>query len=392
MPSAKIETLRAVLNSEYWLVLALAGVFFVFFALNGGGTVVFIHLSVAFVIVNIMTGEYRLRSLPAPLLIATAICLYLLLLSFIVAPRQSHIRWIQNLVRMLGLVFAIHCLSRKRINHEVRAGTASVLALAVGWQFAARHLFNLSSGTFSNVHYLAAFAVLVLPVIVFFFGVTAGWYRFLFVPVAIMDVDLLLQTGSRPAFVAIVGSTLFIILFFIKGRRKWGGVGLLLLLLGTLYITKYAGMALRLEELVENLAQEERVQFWSYAWNKLMDNTLGAWLFGHGIGWFYTPYIQNSVRIAAFVAPHNHVLELIYLNGLIGFVLVYGGMFFLFTATVNVARQNRDRQIRWLARCLLVVFLTWLIHCGLTFPFYSKYSQIPLAFILGAMLVLLERK
>ena len=37
-------------------------------------------------------------------------------------------------------------------------------------------------------------------------------------------------------------------------------------------------------------------------------------------------------------------------------------------------------------------FLSWLIHSGLTIPFYSKYSLYFFAFILGTMLMILEKK
>jgi hypothetical protein len=70
--------------------------------------------------------------------------------------------------------------------------------------------------------------------------------------------------------------------------------------------------------------------------------------------------------------------------------LIFGGLALLFASIVNAARQNQNRKIRLLLKCLIIVFLSWLIHCGLTFPFYSKYSLYPLSFILGISLVLLK--
>ena len=67
----------------------------------------------------------------------------------------------------------------------------------------------------------------------------------------------------------------------------------------------------------------------------------------------------------------------------------FGGLAFVFIGVIKAARQNTVRQKRILNNCTLVVFLSWFIHSGLTFPFYSKYSALPMALILGTMLVLL---
>jgi hypothetical protein len=77
---------------------------------------------------------------------------------------------------------------------------------------------------------------------------------------------------------------------------------------------------------------------------------------------------------------------------LIGVVLIFGGLAVLFASIVIAARRNQNRKIRLLLKCLIIVFLSWLVHCGLTFPFYSKYSMYPLSFILGVSMVLLNSK
>jgi hypothetical protein len=69
--------------------------------------------------------------------------------------------------------------------------------------------------------------------------------------------------------------------------------------------------------------------------------------------------------------------------------LVFGGLAFVFVGVIKAALHNPERQNRILNNCTLMVFLSWLIHSGLTFPFYSKYSVLPMALILGTMLVLM---
>ena len=144
MVRLKFETIKALLTSQYWLILTLSGAFFAFFALNRGGIVVFIKLSFVFLILNVLFGEYKLTRIPILYWIACAICTYLLLASLLVCPQQSHFRWMSNLVRMLVVVFAIHCLSQKKIASWVPEYFSAILSLTVCCQFAARYFFHMS--------------------------------------------------------------------------------------------------------------------------------------------------------------------------------------------------------------------------------------------------------
>jgi len=388
----KFEAIKALLTSKYWLILTLSGAFFAFFALNRGGVVVFIKLSFVFLIFNALFGEYKLKRISIFYWIACAICAYLLLESVLFYPKQSHFKWMVNLVHMLGVVFAIHCLSQKRINFRETTLFLIILSLAVCWQFIAHHLFKMPYGTFTKSHHLSSFVVLTLPMVVYSFFVTRGWYKFIFITVAIMDAELLLQTGSRPALIGIVLATLFVFIFLTRGRNRWYGMTMIFIIFAMCYITEYANMAPKIKELIINLPKEERVQIYSQAWNELKENSLKEWIFGHGIRRFTVIYTPDSfLKPTHLVFPHFYFLEIFYLNGIIGVVLIFGGLAVLFASIVNAARQNQNRKISLLLKCLIIVFLSWLFHCGLTFPFYSKYSLYPLSFILGVLLILLKR-
>ena len=386
------EKIGAILTSKYWQLALLSGIFFFFFALNRGGYIVCIHVSFIFLIFNAMFGRYRLREIPATFIVTTVICAAIIITSFIVAPYESHTRWIRNLGRMLIIIFSIHLLSQKNLNEHVTSiAFVGIVLLAVGWQFGAFYVFKMPYGTFSNPHYLSSFAMLTIPPIVYGMLYFPGWYRIFIIVMLIMDIDILIQTGSRPAIFAIIMGSLFILFFFTPGRLKWIGLGLIALSCMALYITDYADIASRFKDLMINLAVEERVQLWSKAWNKLTENTALEWLFGHGIQYSPVSYVPDSNSPAIpFIFPHNHLLEILYLNGIVGALLVLGGLAFVFFGLVRVALQNLKRQKRILINCTLVVFLAWLIHSGLTFPFYSKYSILPMALILGTMLVLAD--
>jgi hypothetical protein len=72
--------------------------------------------------------------------------------------------------------------------------------------------------------------------------------------------------------------------------------------------------------------------------------------------------------------------------------LVFGGLTLLLVTGVIAARHSGEKKGGVFLKYILVVYLVWLVNCGVNFPFYSKYSQYPLAFTLGVLFVLLEKK
>ncbi len=387
---ANREKIGAILTSKYWLLATLSGIFFFFFALNRGGYIVCIHVSFIFLVFNAVFGKYCFKKITTTYIVTAVICTVIIITSFIIAPYASHRSWMRNLGRMLIIIFSIHLLSQKHVDEHIASiAFIGIVLLSVCWQFGAFYLFKMPYGTFTNIHYLSSFAVLTIPLIVYGMLYFPGWYKIVTTVILIMDIYLLLQTGSRPAIIAITVSSLAILLFFARGRPKWIGLTLIVLLCVAMYVTDYAAIGSKFEELIVNLAKEERVQLWSKTWDKLTGNTALEWLFGHGIQRSPVSYIRDpSSPAVSILFPHNHLLEILYLNGIVGALLIFGGLAFLFVGVIKVALQHPDRQKRILINCTLTVFLSWLIHSGLTFPFYSKYSVLPMALIVGTMMVL----
>jgi len=176
----KIETLINILTSEYWLIVSLCGAFFSFFALNRGGVVVFIDACFVFLLVNIISGKYRANDIPVSYWVVLAICAYLLGISVLFNSEASHYRWMSFMVRMLCIVFAIHCLSLKKIEGWVKIFFSAVVSLAVCWQAVAHYIFKMEYGTFSNPHYLSNITMLLFPVIAYSFLSATGWSNLFF--------------------------------------------------------------------------------------------------------------------------------------------------------------------------------------------------------------------
>ena len=119
---------------------------------------------------------------------------------------------------------------------------------------------------------------------------------------------------------------------------------------------------------------------------------MAAWIVGNGIGGgrSVVPEYIADPGLKTLIFSHNYFLEICYENGIIGVILVFGGMASLLYYAIKTAKRTENKNIRILINCMVVAFISWLIHAGLTVPFYSKYAQYSLAFILGPILVLLN--
>jgi hypothetical protein len=387
-----LDKIKTIFTSEYWLIASLCGAFFSFFALNRGGVVVFIEAGFLFALLNLLAGEYKFKQIPSTYWVTLAICVYLIISGFLFASHEVKTKYVMYLVRMLFIVFTIHCLSLKKINSRVYHFLPIVWCLSICWHFVAIKFLKMPFGTYGNPHYLSNFMISILPLIVYSFWVTSGWYKWIFILFAMLAIDMLLKTGSRPAILGLTFSSIFILVFFIKSRIRWIGLLIIVMSFGLLYITNYGGVVNHLEELIVNLKTEERVYFWKSTLQMLEKNNIIDWIFGNGIGGYRAIYADYyAPEFKQYFFPHLHPIGILYDNGIIGVILVFGGLTALFVLTVKALMNTLSINISLLIKCMLVIFLCWMIHSSLTFPFYSKYAQYPLGFILGTMLVLLDQ-
>jgi len=384
--------LKDIFTSKYWLIVSLCGAFFTFYALNRGGVVVFIEACFVILIINILAKEYQLKHLPNSYWLVIATCAYLLCISVIFHFQISYYRWMANIIRMLIVVLTIHCLSEKKLEGWSINFFFGVVAIAVCWQSTAYYVFKMKYGTFTNAHYLSVFTMLSLPIFAFAIMSMKRWYRYLFVPVILINADLLLSIESRPAFIALTVGTIFGILSLNKSRKKWIYLSLLCVLTAAILFLDYGGVYSRFENFIDTWSEEGRLKRWQDALNMLKDNSVLTWIIGNGIGsyrLFYLKYLSPGLSHQIF--PHMHFLEILYENGIIAAVLLFGGFLLLFVRAIKFTFNTPHRNGRILVQCLIVMLLSWVIHAGLTFPFYSKYSLYSLAFIIGTLLAVLEK-
>ena len=393
MYRAKLDVIRHILLHPFWIILSLVGVFFFFFVLNRGGVYVFFWTGGFFLLFHLVHGGDGIKAIPLYHRLLLGICLSLVLMSLVFSHEQTDTHRLFRIGQMLVIVFCIGFISRTETARHAYGLVGTVLTVAIIWQFIARSLFKSPYGTWSNPHYLANFAIFTLPLVFYYFITVPKPYKVLFLLLFVMDIDPVFRNASRPAFLALFVSTLFVTIFFTRSRHRWFGllaicVGLLLL-----GITNYAGFFEKFKELIATLSNEERVHIWTYSITMLQDNSPAAWLVGNGIGSSLEmlpkyagpdPFYQN------FSFQHNFLLQILFENGIIGTVLVFGGLCLLLVLFIKLARVAVGGSVRLLINCMMAVFLNCLIFTALTTGFYSKYTLYPMGFIIGTLFVLAE--
>ncbi len=393
MIHGKAEKIIDILLNPHWLLFSLSGLFFFFFALNRGGANVFIWAGAFFVMVHWKFGDVSVKNLSPYNWAVLGVCAGLILMSLVFSYETTYKDRLFRLVKMLVIVFTVDLAGRTAPSKPVFGLFGLLLALSVIWQTAARVVFQMPYGTWSNPHYLANFAILALPLLFYYFKAAPRPYRFLFPVLMILAIDPVLRNASRPAFVALVVSTVFVVTFFVRSRYRWIGLLAVAVFLVVLVVTNYAGFSDHLQELIVNLSEEERVHIWSYSTDMLRDNSPTAWFVGNGIGSsneYLKEYALPDPSYKSFNFPHNFLIQVLFENGIIGSVLVIGGYAGLLTLFVKLSKTAVERSTRLFVNCMMAVFLNGLFFTGLTVGFYSKYTLYPLGFIIGIAFVLAE--
>jgi O-antigen ligase len=396
MDRAKLDVIRHILLHPFWIILSLVGVFFFFFVLNRGGVYVFLWTGGFFLLFHLVQGGDGVKAVPLYHRLLLGICLSLVLMSLVFSYEQTDTHRLFRIGQMLVIVFCVGLISRTETTRHAYRLVGTVLTVSIIWQFIARSQIESPYGTWSNPHYLANFAIFTLPLVFYYFMTVPKPYKVLFLLLFVIDIDPVFRYASRPAFLALFVSTVFVTTFLTRSRYRWFGllaicVGLLLL-----GITNYAGFFDKLKELIATISNEERVHIWKYSLEMLQDNSPSAWLVGNGIGSsaemlpkYMIPDPLYQVY-QAFPFQHNFLLQILFENGIIGTVLVFGGLALLLVLFIKLSRSAAGVSLRLLINCMMAVFLNCLIFTGLTTGFYSKYTLYPMGFIIGTLFVLAE--
>ena len=259
-----------------------------------------------------------------------------------------------------------------------------VIAQAIGQTF----LLN-PYGTNRNPHYLALYSSLSLPVALYICSKVQGWLRVLLISIVLALGYFVLNTSSRPAWIALLICGLMT-LFFLKGRGRMLAAIFLIAIPAFLFFTNIASFGDRFTDLAEHLSSEERVVIWQDAWAMQMASNLPQWFYGHGLDSFREDFLAYSRYrgIMDFNSPHNSFLDVLYTSGLVGLGLFFGLYSWLYAGFFKLMRNNS--QNKKIAGLLVILLTINFLFIMITIPFFAHYNLYTLAFIAGALIYLQE--
>lgn len=304
-------------------------------------------------------GEVKLIKEVRHLWLAAFTCLSVVILT---RGRMGNLRpW---LPLSMMLLLAIYCI-------------AQIMGIVV---------FENPFGTNRNPHYLALYSALGLPLAVYCLFFAKHRLRYLMIPVVVALGYFVLHTSSRPAWIALVVSSLCI-LFFVRGKSRMVTAFLILAIPVALFFTNLAGFGDRMSDLASNISNEERVVIWQDAWRMQEASSLSAWVVGHGLDSYEEDFQSYSryKQLMNFNSPHNSFLEILYTSGIIGLLTCIWLYWWIYSRLWRMAENMSHGKLAMLLIGLVTINLLFIM---ITIPFVSHYNIYTLALIIGMIFYL----
>lgn len=250
-------------------------------------------------------------------------------------------------------------------------------------------LYGQPYGTTKNPHYLAFYSAVCLLVCIYgFFKGTFLYKSFFGISIIILGY-FLLKTGSRPAWLGLFFSALVVIIFFLDKKIRLQALASFITLLTVLLVTNAGGFLDRSKDLIQTVKTEERVTIWQDTWKMQMNSTTKSWFVGHGIDSFdedFKPYSTYHRQKIDFNSPHNYVLEMLYISGLLGLTLFLIMYWSIYKNLVRRILLNNEHKALYIM--LFSILTTCFIFAGITLPFFNSKSMNIIACVIGVMFYL----
>lgn len=374
------------------------------FLLGAGPERAFVQATQILFAISLILGSARSSLANTGVKLSVACIVIILLINAAMPGDQTNHRLAENLLRFgflaastFFVLSSLSAVSKARLSMLLPTLAAAVvaihfLAITVGPGMLNIEVARLG-GLLGNPHLLALTCLLMLPALFFIAATThSRALRMLMFLALALEFYILLETGSRPAWLALCAATLAASLLTTSNRARTVTMLATGSALVLLYVSDVSIFRDRIHEFWLNLADEERFSIWSDSWSILLDGSAAQWLFGRGIGsfeHFYAGYTHGEALLL-FVFPHNFILEILSDNGIFGLTLISLGYLLYYRVFVILQRHSHETAERILVACLLAASLGHLLHTFMVLPFYSKYHLYPQAIMLGFLLRLYD--
>lgn len=337
---------------------------------------------------------------------------------FKVSHKFKNTRWLQYLVLFPLGFFALHFVAVQNliIIKEMRHILLAVF-LAIGVvalvktndDYIRKNIFRLSSlivfayvivqatsiwifdepyGTTRNPHYLALYSSACIIVAIYCF-LNASEKLKLGLSVCIVMLSIfLIHTSSRPVWVSLSLTSILIIFFLNKKSRIYAALVMTITILA-LVLTNAGNFFERSQDLITNVATEERVTIWQDTWRMQADSSVKAWIVGHGLDAFeedFKLYSKYHLKNIDFNSPHNYFLELLYISGIFGICLALSMFWIVYKNIIFQIKNYSEHRNVYLI--LLAVLTSSIIFASITLPFFTSYTINILALVIGTLIYL----
>jgi len=189
-------------------------------------------------------------------------------------------------------------------------------------------------------------------------------------------------------FTFILFFALTVLYFGMAGhQKKWIKNFLHVVFLAIIIISLYIGIGAALDRFaLDRLLQEQRPLYWA--------NTIGILsefpIFGAGLGTFTSIYpdFEQSGRLVRIEHAHNDYLEYLAELGVVGFLLLLGGILFIFVTSFLVWRLRRYPQAKGLALGGIIAVINILIHSIVDFNLHIPANMALFSVVLSLTVVI----
>lgn len=251
--------------------------------------------------------------------------------------------------------------------------------------------FNLPYGTTKNPHYLALYSSVSIIVAIYCFLRASLILKWLLAGCIFLLGAFLIQSLSRPAWVALILTGFLVTCFFKYKGQVYSAISLVFILL-SLFLTNVGNFTERSKDLIENVSTEERVAIWQETWTMQVDSSLYEWIVGHGLNSFadaFKPYSSYHLKNIDFNSPHNYLLELLFTTGVLGLMLIIAMFWFVYKRLIYCIKLEDEQRNVYIT--LMAILTSSVIFASITLPFFTSYSMNIIALVVGVMFYLKKR-
>lgn len=209
--------------------------------------------------------------------------------------------------------------------------------------------------------------------------------------IILMSLGIIFSRSRSGNFLLFFSIFLFLILSLIySSRKKIHGKGLKrifsIFILGIIFMTLYLGIDATIERFtMEKILADQRPIFWSQTADIIGDFPL----LGSGLGTFaeiYPAYEKTGIQ-AHLSHAHNDFLEYISELGILGFLFLFGGIFFILIKVFLSWRERRDPEVRAIVLGCMISVTIILIHSITDFNLHIPANMLLFTVVISLMIL-----